>query len=418
MKKVYYEMTLTPQSPLHIGNGEHEESDGDIMLASNGLPIIPGSSLAGVLRSKLTKEEGNQLFGYIQKDVQCESRIIVGDAVPVSGATIDDYHFGVRDGIGLDEWGITVKGAKFDIQIVETDKPFISIIELTYEDEKEEQTFETIWNHILGQLAGEINVGAKTSRGFGRMSISLKKKSFEFPGELKKWLSFRPFEADAFKDVENCQMCCDTRDNTTRLQVAFHVSDGFIVREKTTDVEPLFDNFVPDYVPLMNREKKPVIPGTTWAGVFRHHMKEIVREANIISVDEKQIDRLFGADENTEASSKLRFCETVIEGGKACSFVRNAVERFTASPKTGGVFSSQIWYCGKGILEIEFAKDALRSEEKQLLALCLIDLDQGLLTFGGEAGVGRGCAIITGLSVNQSDRTSLLKNMDVLCLED
>ena len=54
-------------SPLSIGSGEQEDTDADVILDASGTPFIPGSALAGVLRS-YSKElglgkEADQLFG-------------------------------------------------------------------------------------------------------------------------------------------------------------------------------------------------------------------------------------------------------------------------------------------------------------------------------------------------------------------
>lgn len=412
MKKIYYELTLISKSPLHVGSGKNEEADSDLMLASNGIPFIPGSGLTGVLRSKLSKTDGELLFGSINGEETQESKVIISDAVPLSPDK-SQYHFSIRDGIRLDEWSMVEN--KFDIQIVETNVPFQAVIELNCD---EENHLEKIWENLLQTLNGEIKVGAKTSRGFGKMKFTVKKRAFVFPNELSEWMSFRPFAKDAFSDAQNIKFESSTNSDVTKISVMISMVDGFIVRQKTTNVEPLYDDFIPDYVPLMNQENKPIIPGSAWAGSFRHHMKEILREIGDKSMSEEQIDRIFGVVKDEKKYSELRFGEVVIEGGKACSYVRNAVDRFTASPKIGALYSSQIWYGGNGVLEIAYPKGALNDRERQLLALCLIDMDQGLLSVGGEASVGRGRTKITGLFVNQKDRLPLLKEMNVLCLEE
>ena len=53
LKKVYYQLKLSQISPLRIGNGENDISDNDLMCDSRGIPFIPGSSMAGVLRENM-----------------------------------------------------------------------------------------------------------------------------------------------------------------------------------------------------------------------------------------------------------------------------------------------------------------------------------------------------------------------------
>ena len=55
--KLYYRCRFTQLSPLRLSGGKNDRTDNDLMLDSRGLPMIPGSALAGVLRGRLTREE-------------------------------------------------------------------------------------------------------------------------------------------------------------------------------------------------------------------------------------------------------------------------------------------------------------------------------------------------------------------------
>ena len=76
--KLYYCCRFTQLSPLRLSGSKNDRTDNDLMLDSRGLPMIPGSALAGVLRGRLTREEANLLFG----------RDTVGDAMTESAGTI------------------------------------------------------------------------------------------------------------------------------------------------------------------------------------------------------------------------------------------------------------------------------------------------------------------------------------------
>ena len=47
--KLYYLCRFTQLSPLRLSGGKNDRTDNDLMLDSRGLPMIPGSALAGVL---------------------------------------------------------------------------------------------------------------------------------------------------------------------------------------------------------------------------------------------------------------------------------------------------------------------------------------------------------------------------------
>ena len=79
--KLYYRCRFTQLSPLRLSGGKNDRTDNDLMLNSRGLPMIPGSALAGVLRGRLTREEANLLFGRdTVGDAMTESAVLVGDA--------------------------------------------------------------------------------------------------------------------------------------------------------------------------------------------------------------------------------------------------------------------------------------------------------------------------------------------------
>lgn len=77
--KLYYCCQFTQLSPLRLSGGKNDRTDNDLMLDSRGLPMIPGSALAGVLRGRLTREEANLLFGRdTVGDAMTESAVLVG----------------------------------------------------------------------------------------------------------------------------------------------------------------------------------------------------------------------------------------------------------------------------------------------------------------------------------------------------
>ena len=50
IKKHYLKITFQPDSPLCIGSGRNDITDQDILRDARGIPYIPGSAVAGVLR--------------------------------------------------------------------------------------------------------------------------------------------------------------------------------------------------------------------------------------------------------------------------------------------------------------------------------------------------------------------------------
>lgn len=192
MKKVYYQLKMNQVSPLRIGNGERA-TDNDLMCDSRGIPFIPGSSIAGVVREKYEKligKDSNQLFGMIKGSDISESRILVSDATGSEGAVLTDYTITIRDGVGLDQWGVAIPGHKYDFQVVETKNPYFCVLEWSG-DENEylteiEQGMDLLVKHLVKD---GIQFGARTTRGYGKMQVEARRKQFDFPDDVEQWLT-------------------------------------------------------------------------------------------------------------------------------------------------------------------------------------------------------------------------------------
>jgi len=422
MKKIYYLMKLSQASPLRIGNGRSEETDSDLMLDGRGLPFIPGTSLAGVIRHRAEelikdKETLNHLFGVVvpskskgKEELIQSSAILIGDAVLSKSVSKNDVVIGRRDGVGLGQWETALGKSKFDFQIAETKRVFYSVIEWTGNEEDYKKQIEEIIDPIMRHyVAAGLTIGARTSRGYGRFTVEVKKKSFDFlnnPEKLKEWIGFNPYNVKEFDSEETLEGESVTTDNIIEINIKMRTP--FSVRVRTARTEIMEDGSVPDAVPMENIKGMPVIPGTAWAGAFRHHMHSLLRDIGIQEedVEMKQLDAIFGMDGNGQ--SKISFSETGIEiendSEQKMSVMRTAIDRFTAKPRNAALFTSVVYTGGRGTLYITFDKE-LPNKVRQLIAACICDMNLGLLTIGGEASVGRGLISVQDLKYNGDDIT-------------
>lgn len=415
MKKVYYQLKMYQKSPLRISSGDNEVTDSDLMIDGRGCPFIPGSSVAGVLRDlclntipSISETDADQLFGYISGETLSESHVIVSDGTGPKETDPSDYKITVRDGIRLDEWGITVPGNKYDFQVTETAQPYYSVLEWTGEEEEYQKEISEGLDLLMQSIVFDgISFGARTTRGYGNMSVTVKKVTFDFPTEIREWLKFDPFDETSFVKRGNDITAKPQDDVFIKIHADIKIEGSFSVRVNTARAERLGDGSVPDSVPLCNWKSKPVIPGTSWSGVFRHHMLGLLRQLDIDGKQEKitELNHLFGMeqDEGEHIRSAIRFNETAIDGGAPYSLTRNAVDRFTQAPRNAALFTTRLWQGGTGVLEIKVERDKLNKLQAQLLAISLIDMGLGLLSFGGAAGTGHGRCSITGISVNGKD---------------
>lgn len=425
MKRIYYYLELTQKAPLRLSNGDGEETDSDLRLDARGLPYIPGTALAGVLRSYMTEEDAKRIFGDVdiqesiktKENAASSSKLIVSDAVMAPDAEFKDVSIMNRDGVGLDDWGQTIKGAKYDFQVVETTRPYYAVLEWFGDETSEKTEIQGLIEPLLQRLSKkDISFGARTSRGYGEMLMQIQKKEFEYPRDLKEWLDYYPLKERFRKEqAGNPLEGKNEGNNYTEIKVHIVMEGSFNIRVNTARAECLPDGSIPDSVPLMNAQGKPVIPGTAWAGAFRHHIHRILRESGMTgSSYEEQIKRIdyecFGMSHKKELAHKkspISFFETAIEGGMANTITRNAVDRYTAAPKNTGLFTNQVWTGGEGCLRI-CIDNKVSESDVELLLTAIYDMGLGLLTIGGEAGIGRGIIKVTELEINGITRNEIL----------
>ena len=395
-QKLYYRCRFTQLSPLRLSGGKNDRTDNDLMLDSRGLPMIPGSALAGVLRGRLPKPQAELLFGRdtVGADMT-ESAVIVGDATLPADARV---RVSYRDGVMLDQNKVAVSKAKYDFEAAECRAPYTAVLEWTGQPgDAAADLLETL---LAGAAADGLTFGGRTTRGYGRMAVEVCRKSFRFPAELDAWLHFDPYADDAFADAAPLTGRAAAPQQDV-LRAELRMTGSFIVRRYTTEVSPDGSETKPDYCALQNVAGNPVLPGTGWAGAFRHHMLNLLDE---MGCPERRdaVNALFGfmGDGTQKRRSALCFDETEITGGQSYTLTRNALDRFSAGTSGGALYTSRVQQGGQGVLTIRLRKGAADAFLLGLLGAALLDLDRGYLTVGGETGVGRGASAVTALTLN------------------
>lgn len=381
MLKKYYKLELKQTSPLHLSNGDSQNTDSDLMKDSRNLPFIPGTGLIGAMRDLLSEKEQNTLFGWINGEEQQASRVIGSDAVLPAETTEKDIHVTYRDGVSLDPfWGTAVKTAKYDLEVVETKKPYSAILEWTGETEDDSSIIlDKLIDHVV---ATGLSLGGKVTRGYGAMQVSAWKKEFHFPDDLPAWLTFDPRNAkeDDWTPVKGKAI----EEKYKEYEISFQVVGPIAIRVYSTEAGKA------DFNAMKSLNGQPVIPGTSWAGAFRHRMLEIAGELGIPQEKKDQIDAFFGKLKDGMKRSAVTFSETEIEGGKQLEITRNALDRFTSGPAMTALFTAGYWYGGEGTLKIKIFRNESFNLAEQLLMASIRDLDIGLMTLGGNASTGLG----------------------------
>lgn len=192
-------VVIETTAPIAIGTGRGEVGEATVVLDANGLPAIPGTTLAGVVRSRLAEvdaEAADQLFGYsrpvplgasAQQAAEAGSRSLV----TVSWAVIHDSEDRpvapmlrpsdlaedallrsaaeplIRDHVRLDHRGTAAGRLKFDQSSVMTGHRFTFEIEVEGDEDA-----RTDLLRLLDVLAdARTRLGGKTRAGLGSFVI-------------------------------------------------------------------------------------------------------------------------------------------------------------------------------------------------------------------------------------------------------
>lgn len=438
IKKHYLKITFQPDSPLCIGSGRNDITDQDILRDARGIPYIPGSAVAGVLREAchgiMDEKAWKYYFGYSSTntgnkvksdDDIIESQIIFYDATLVGDNKDKDgnlkYRISQRDGVALNEYKSAKKQAKFDWEILEGDCKFQTFIEISEEQSdisEKVKADEVLMNIAKIWKEADIRFGAKTTRGFGKIcNVEIIRRSFELvknpDNGIEDWLEFNLFDDESWKVGDSYEDMLKTlnedkkwtlKDNN-RLSLKLRLEGGLSIRRYSTECSD--EESSPDQEQLTTikfdkngSEEVAVIPGTTWAGAIGHRMEELIDCSKVKKFergkDDIQTYYYFGTvNGKVKEKSLIYFNESKLTGGQFKKMSRNAIDRFLGSTAEGALFTEKIYIGGETTLDIGFGDPyntavVYSDDFINALAATLTDLHEGYLAVGGATSVGRG----------------------------
>lgn len=411
LQKIVFEGTLQLDSPLLIGSGtetEQRTNEADIHILKDKLerPFIPGTSLAGVLRDWLEKQDekaARKIFGFITKKQDLETRqvqkhdgIDLQSAIAVSDVILQNATTTVRDGVHIDPYtGVGIEGHKYDYEAVERGAEGKLYIVLTVREflEHDIQDLEKLCKKLADRLYTGIRVGALTAKGFGCVSvpdITIDFYNFQNEEAVKNWL-LKQHSAIQYKGRKSS----DNASDTFVVDAEFALRSSLLIRDQAT-----FEKVGSTTLAAMPMKsgKDYLIPGTSVKGVLRHQAVKIL---DILKKPQDWLDDLMGytKDESHEINKKGRFevNEVYIENKEdivhEVEQTRNRIDRFTGGTIESALFTNCVLWQSKPyipIMKIHYEIKACKKWEAGLALFLLKDLWTGKITFGGEKSIGRG----------------------------
>ena len=151
---------IEAKSPLNIGSGNKGiKTDSLVLRDINGLPFIPGTTIAGLLRHSLGKDEaylmgsqdmGSSLIITEAKMLNCDGQVLDGILTQeqLNNHFLADFRqLPIRQHAKIGHRGSTIKGGKFDEEIVFKGTRFCFEMEMLSE-ESDDTAFKNLLNTL------------------------------------------------------------------------------------------------------------------------------------------------------------------------------------------------------------------------------------------------------------------------------
>jgi CRISPR/Cas system CSM-associated protein Csm3 (group 7 of RAMP superfamily) len=404
-ERIIVQGTLVLDTPAHLGNGD---TDGplDMPLLLDPLEskaLLTGTSIAGALRSYVQgyseemKGIVSDLFGDVKQKESIQSHLIVDDALG------QEPKVELRDGVAIKPLTRTAEDKKkFDMELLISGTEFELSFELLLPKNKENELLQSLAIALQGLEKGEIRIGKRKRRGFGRCHVSqwtICRYNMTNPKGLIAWLDKDLTGQQKGRDIVSLLGVTvlwqeTSQKRTCTLEGTFALKGSLFIRSNFGDAN------APDFVHLHSmRDNKdvPILSGTSLAGALR---ARALRIANTLGKNGLEvIDSIFGnrryedGGKKKLTASRLVVEESVIQNPFSLVHSRVKIDRFTGGSYPSALFSEQPVF-GKLVeestLKIELKLEKACEKDIGLLLLLLKDLWTGDLPLGGECSVGRG----------------------------
>lgn len=285
--------TIEATTPLAIGSGvENAITDQLVMRDANGMPYIPGTSLAGALRSALQGyhfdgADSNTLFG----DEACQqgSLLIISNAclrgtnghvVEGINQTDDEFlnHYKVlpiRQHVRITHKGVGANQAKFDQEVVYKGTRFV--FELTMHGGQ-----PSVWMRLVESIVSQFPIiGGGSRNGFGHFEVvAYSTRSFDMknPGDRNDYLAHSASLNSPLKEEAVLREANEGKSSYIKYNLSLKAENFFLFGvgggDETADMIPVKEEVVEWSDPNHPKfsEQYTLIPGTSVKGAIAHRV--------------------------------------------------------------------------------------------------------------------------------------------------
>lgn len=399
-------ITLEANSPLKVGSANSDFlQDSPIQKDWNGLPMILGTSIAGVLRKDF-EGEVDEVFGkdYGSKVVFSNALLVDENGEINEGLLLEKSNFlkifdnlPIREHTAMTDKGVAKEHSKFDEEVVYKGSRFKFSIEML-ED-------ETAFNKLLSMLRSpSFRLGGGSTKGFGKFKVlSVKKATLDSVEKLAE-------HSSSLNNDKLTMMPLETPESKTHVVYTLNIQpeDFFLFGSGFGDDEA-------DQTPVVERvinydnkglsENYIVMPTSSLKGAMAHRTAYHYNLQNELFIEKDEgrlvITELFGEAKNskeaiTGSKGKILFSDVYkLDKNKSKVFDHVAIDRFTGGGIDGALFQEKTtaqkddW-----MIEILLEK-GVEKVYVDALEATFDDVCNGMLSLGGTTTKGHGAFIGT-----------------------
>jgi len=411
---------------LRVGGSKADLiTDSPVLRDYNGLPFIPGSSIAGVLRKHyrtMKFPDEDKLFGFQKGEDGLGSRIIVSNAhlVDEFGKVVEELQLErsdyikifdmlpVRDHVCIGHKGTAKEHGKFDEEICYKGTRWRFEIELIADESD-----DGVWNHLIRLLSlSTFRLGSGGSRGFGKLkivSIHTAKLRIDDEQYIKK--------STSLNDVVGDEITLNPKLNEQIIhyELSLKPDDFFMfgsgIGDEDADMIPVTEQVIV-WQGVKNpklSEEQILIPASSIKGALSHRTafyhnqtKERFAEEycgakadQIIGENNEAVAEIFGSvkgDETKGHKGRILLSDLFApkNGEKVFDHVR--IDRFRGGASDGALFQEKTFY-SKDEWKFEILIENLNAIDQEYLNAfekALKDVASGMLPLGGLVNHGHG----------------------------
>lgn len=417
---------LTFTTPLHVGSMDPSPAtDSPLLRDAGGRIYLPGTSVAGALRSRATEITDHnpglrEMVRVIFGDEGGMSRLWVEDAYPDAQYPI------LRDGVAIDpRFDAAKPRAKFDMETTPVNTDFdLTLRLITREGDPCDEMRSMVFTLMEDFRTGKIPLGAAKTRGLGRCSFGFTWRVLDFSkrADLAGYLATRNIEVLPHPDPPVPIHALCLRPNALEVRITMAVDGSpFLIKGVLVD-----EDYDACFTTVADARSSgaPIefIPGSSIKGVLRSRARKILltlggnaclnaggsncsdKLTQLVKTDQKRRDdrgfidkhscsicRLFG---NGYLAGRISFPDAFFSGPrikKPLDCV--AIDRFTGGAASGKLFD----FCpvSAGTVDIGFQVRDPTDFDRHLVLLLVRDLWRPLLPIRIGYGKSKGFGLLT-----------------------